>query len=439
MDNSNRRDFIKKSAIALAGVSISTSALSYSRIIGANNRVNIGVVGIRSRGLALLGAIQNYPEAEITHLCDVDSNVLNERKEGLKAYSSRIKTMKDFRKMIEAKDIDAVAIAAPDHTHSPFAIYSLQANKHVYVEKPVSHNPYEGELLVAAQKKYNKVVQVGNQQRSALTSQTAIADIKNGIIGEPYHAFCWYSANRAAIGTGKPAPIPEWLDWDLWQGPAPRKPYMDNIVHYNWHWFKHWGTGEVHNNGFHEIDVCRWALNVNYPTQVFSSGGRFSFQDDWEFFDSQDVTLSFPGKKTIQWKGYSCTNVPIYNRGRGSIIYGTKGSILLDRNIYQVFDMKNILVKEMKEEQSSGTVDVIGDGPLVIAHMKNFLDSVRNGSKLNSPVAEINTSGLLCHFGNMAQFEGKVIEVNPETGACSEELKKKYWKRNYEPGWEPKV
>jgi predicted dehydrogenase len=444
MRKTSRRSFIKKSALAGAALTFGSSAIvsnaaSYRQIIGANDRINAGVAGLRSRGQALLGALQNVKDVEIASLCDVDSNVLKERHQQIKAKFSRVNAVKDFRKMIESKDVDVVAISSPDHTHTPFAIYAMQAGKHVYVEKPMSHNPYEGDLLVNAQKKYGSVVQVGNQQRSAPSSQQAVRDIRAGLIGDVYHAFCWYSSNRGPIGRGKNVPVPEWLDWDLWQGPAPRKPYADNIVHYNWHWFKHWGTGEVNNNGLHELDVCRWGLGVDYPSRVVSSGGRFAYNDDWEFFDSQDVTYFFANGRTIQWKGYSCNNVSLFDRGRGTIFYGTKGSIMVDRNSYQLYDLNRKMLNEVKEEQPSGTVDIVGDGPLVIYHMKNFIDAIRTQSSLNSPVGDINKSNQLCHYGNIAQFEGGVLNVDPQTGRCSEDIEKKYWKREYAPGWEPRV
>lgn len=444
MKLTTRRAFVKKAAIAAAAFSVGSSsvaasAASYRRIMGSNERVNAGVVGLRSRGLALLGALQNVKEVEVSFLCDVDAKVLKERLAQMTPKFPRLQTVKDYRRMIESNDIDVVVISSPDHTHTPFAIYAMQAGKHVYVEKPMSHNLYEGNLLVSAQKKYKKIVQVGNQQRSAPSSQEAVKDIRAGVIGDVYHAFSWYSSNRGPIGRGKNVTVPDWLDWELWQGPAPRRAYADNIVPYNWHWFKHWGTGEVNNNGLHELDICRWGMGVDYPSRVLSTGGRFAYDDDWEFFDSQDVTYVFDNGRTIQWKGYSCNNVSLFDRGRGSIFYGTKGSILVDRNAYQLFDLNKKLVRETKEAEASGTVDIVGDGPLVIYHMENFIRAIRTQSPLNSPVEEINKSNQLCHYANVAQFEGGVLDVDTATGNISKKMEAQHWKREYQQGWEPRV
>ena len=170
------------------------------------------------------------------------------------------KTEKDFRKVLEKTDVDAITIATPDHWHAPMAMLALQAGKHVYVEKPCSHNPAEGVMLVKAQEKYNKLVQMGTQQRSSPHTIEIVKKIHDGLIGRAYYAKCWYTNARKSIGVGKGAPVPATLDWDLWQGPAPRQPYKDNVQPYNWHWFHIWGTGETLNNGTHEVDVCRWAL-----------------------------------------------------------------------------------------------------------------------------------------------------------------------------------
>lgn len=178
----------------------------------------------------------------------------------------------------------------------------------MYLEKPCSHNPYEGELLTEAVHKHKRVLQMGAQRRSSPNTRQAIAEIRGGIIGKAYFGRAWYVNNRASIGRGKPAPVPPYLDYELWQGPAPRHPYRDNLIHYNWHWFWHWGTGEALNNGTHEVDIARWALGVDWPARVTSSGGRYHYADDWETPDTQVIGLDFPGGKTISWKGRSCND-----------------------------------------------------------------------------------------------------------------------------------
>ena len=176
------------------------------------------------------------------------------------------------------------------------AILGLQAGKHVYVEKPCSHNPAEGALLVRAQQKYSKLVQMGTQQRSSPHTIEIVEKIHNGLIGRAYFAKAWYTNTRKSIGVGKDAPVPAKLDWDLWQGPAPRQPYKDNVQPYNWHWFRIWGTGETLNNGTHEVDVCRWALDVDYPNRITASGGRYAFKDDWQFYDTLITSFEYEDK-----------------------------------------------------------------------------------------------------------------------------------------------
>ncbi|MBT8184201.1 MAG: Gfo/Idh/MocA family oxidoreductase, partial [Eudoraea sp.] len=253
----SRRIFIKKTAAGSAAVTLGGLVLpkkSYSMIPGANDRINAAVIGVRSRAKAHVKAIHNDINARILYNCDVDDTIIEEHNSWCQDNIGYLpKVEKDFRKILEDKDVDAVFIATPEHWHAPMAIMALQAGKHVYVEKPCSHNPHENELLVAAQKKYGKKVQMGNQQRSAKSSILAIKEIGEGIIGDVYKGEAYYSNNRGSIGTGKVIAVPPTLDWELWQGPAPREEYRDNIHPYNWHWFRNWGTGEVHNNGTHEI------------------------------------------------------------------------------------------------------------------------------------------------------------------------------------------
>jgi len=441
-----RREFIKKSTLAVTGIATGvscSSAKSYARIIGANDTVNVAVTGLNSRGNGLLGTILKLNKVRVTTLCDVDVNVLSKRSSEYKEKTGdNVSTEKDYRKVLEDKNLDAVIIATPDHTHAPFSIYALQAGKHVYCEKPCSQNPAEGEMLVKAQKMYGKYVQIGNQQRSGPTSQAAIKDISTGIIGEAYEAKCWYSNSRKSIGNGKPAEVPPHLDWDLWQGPAPRKPYMDNIVHYNWHWFKHWGTGEICNNGLHEMDICRWALGVDHPEKVYSQGGRFHYQnDDWEFFDTQIARFEFGGGKSLTWEGRSCNDgKKLFNRGRGTMIYGTEGTILLDRNDYIAYDRGGKEIKHLKEKELSQTTGLVGTGGLTNLHIDNFLSAIRTDSSLNSPVEIANYSNHLCHLGNMAQFASKTLDIDPSNGkVLNDATSIKSWSRAYEPGWAPSL
>src|SRR6202046_1490980 len=276
-------------------MALTSTAKSYGQIMGANDRLNFAVIGVRSRAYAHLSSLKaNKAQARITHVCDVDSNTLKKfAADTEKEMGEAPKTDKDFRNILQLKEVDAITIATPDHWHAPMAIAGLEAGKHVYVEKPCSHNPAEGALLVRAQQKYGKLVQMGTQQRSSRHTIEIVDKIHNGLIGRAYFAKCWYSNTRKSIGVGKEAPVPAALDWDLWQGPAPHVPYRDNVQPYNWHWFKTWGTGETLNNGTHEIDVSRWALGVDYPNSVTSTAGRYQFKDDWQFYDTMVTSFAY--------------------------------------------------------------------------------------------------------------------------------------------------
>jgi len=437
---STRRNFLKQSAALGAGALI-TPALSYGRILGANERLRFAVAGVNGRGMALVAAIAGIPNAEIAYLCDVDSKVLQDRLGKVeKKYGQKPKGIEDYRKLVEKKDVDVIAIATPEHWHAPMALMALQNGKHVYVEKPCAHNPAEAEMLAQAQAKYGLQVQMGNQQRSAATSIQGIKDIREGIIGEVFFGKAWYSNHRKSIGTGNITAPPAHLNWDLWQGPAPRTDFRSNLVHYNWHWFRHWGTGEIHNNGTHEIDICRWALGVDFPEKVVATGQRLFHEDDWQFFDTQFISYDFPDGKSITWEGKSCTPQPYFNRGRGATIHGEKGWVLLDRNGYYLYDNDNKLVKEMKESQVSATTNTVGAGGLDGSHMYNLAAGIREGVPLFAPIEDAYKSTLICHLGQLALDHGNVLYINPENGhILNNPAAEAHWGREYEKGWEPTV
>ena len=442
MQSESRRAFIKKSALATAGLSMATSALSYSRIIGSNDRINFGVAGLNGRGNALGSAILAAKNASISYICDVDRRTFGRYKERMAAIAPRLKMkeIEDFREMVEKKDVDAVAIATPEHWHAPMAIMAVKAGKDVYVEKPCGHNPREGELLVEAQRKYAKTIQMGNQQRSAVTSIQAIADIHAGAIGEVYYGKAWYANQRGPIGNASKVPVPDWLNWELWQGPAPRQAYEDIWVHYNWHWHWKWGTGEINNNGTHEIDICRWALQVDFPTKVSSSGGRYHYNDDWQFYDTQIANFEFGEGKMISWEGKSCNPAEIYGRGRGAAIYGKDGYAILDRNGAVFYNNKGEVTKELKEGAANATLDTVGESALDVNHMDNFLSAIRESTPLHSPIDEGHKSILLCHLGNISQRYGRALNTNPQNGRIiGDDEAMTLWSREYEPGWEPEV
>lgn len=434
-----RRDFIKNSSIAGAGITI----LNFP-VFGKNapsNKVVLAVMGVNARGAYLAECYSKLPNVEIAYLCDVEEKAVAN---GLKPFANAEKkpsVVKDIRKLVEQKDFDGLVIAAPDHWHAPAAILGITHGKHVYVEKPCSHNPYEGELLIKAQEKYPKhFIQMGNQRRSFPTLIDAVKQVREGIIGKTYFAKGWYANNRKSIGFGKKVPVPSTLDFNLWQGPAPRREYQDNLVHYNWHWFWHWGTAETCNNGTHEIDCCRWFLDVNFPTKITSAGGRYAFKDDWETPDTQVATFEFGSDKSITWESRSCNNFPVEGSGRGFVIYGDKGTLVNNGNDdYKIYDYDNKLIKQVKSDaKNDPTNPVSASGNLDYYHFNNFVQVIRGEGKINSPINEGHKSQLLCHLANISQRTGRTLYTDSSNGhILNDNEAMKLWKREYEKGWEP--
>ena len=434
-----RREFLDTVAVGAAGLAISASAKSYGQIMGSNERLNFAVIGLNGRAYAHLSSLKaNEKAVRISHVCDVESNILAKFAASTqKEMGYAPATDKDFRKILALKDVDAITIATPDHWHTPMAIAGLQAGKHVYVEKPCSHNPGEGALLVRAQQKYGKLVQMGTQQRSSPHTIEIVEKIHNGLIGRAYFAKCWYNNTRKSIGIGKEAPVPPELDWDLWQGPAPRRPYKDNVQPYNWHWFRIWGTGEALNNGTHEVDVCRWALGVDFPNRVTASGGRYQFKDDWQFYDTLVTSFEYEDKM-LTWESTSCQGMLYYNRSRGSTILGTNGTVLVDRDGYEVYDLKGKKTSEFKVGTQTSTTDTTGRDSMTDLHFANFIAGIRKGEKLNAPVSVGNVAVTMLQLSNIAWEVNRELHLDPKDGRIQNDPKAMaMWDREYEKGWAP--
>lgn len=443
----SRRTFIRdmgmgSAGIAVGGLGLGFTSKSYANIVGANERMRVAVMGTNSRGLAHIGAFGKLNNTELAFLCDVDDKAL---KKGLdfaeKRNGKKPATTKDFRTILSNKDVDAISIATPDHWHAPATILACQAGKHVYVEKPLSHNPHEGELAVQAARKYKRVVQMGSQRRSWPVLTEGIKALQGGVIGKVHMAKAWYTNNRGSIGIGKTAPVPAGLDYELWQGPAPRRPFRDNLIHYNWHWFWHWGTGEALNNGTHEIDVVRWGLGIDYPLRVNSVGGRYYFKDDWETPDTQIITFDCPGDTAVIWEGRSCNSRLVEGEDRGVIFYGEGGSMSTGGNSYIIYDKKNKVVKEVKSNiEIDGRNAVSPSEGLDTVHFANFLDSIRDNKLPNADVETGYKSTLWVQLGNIAQRVGYTLNIDQHNGHILDNPKaSKLWRREYEKGWEPKI
>ncbi len=420
-----RRDFLKRSSLLTAGVIAAPHLL---RGAGSpNQKVMIGIIGCNGRGMDHIGEFLAVPNVEIAGVCDVDSRAVAKGVAAVaRKQSNQPRGIKDLRRMLEDKALDAVSIATPDHWHAPAAILACASGKHVYVEKPGSHNVQESELIVAAARKHQRVVQMGNQRRSWPWVMEAIEALRGGELGTLYFARAWYTNHRGTIGHGKVVPVPDWLDWSLWQGPAPERPFHDNVVHYNWHWFWNWGTGEFGNNGVHALDLARWGLGVDYPRRVTCGGNRYHYHDDWETPDTYIASFDF-GDKGIAWEGRSCDPHGFEGSGFGVTFFGEKGSMTIS-NGCKIYDLSGKLVREIKSPQSD------------VSHFANFIDAIREGRGLRAEIGDGQKSTLLCHLGNIACRIGRTVKF--DSGArriAGDKEAAALCSREYRRGWVPKV
>ena len=440
----SRRKFLKQAAGATVAVSaMSSSAASYAKILGANDRLGVAVAGLGRRLKAYIPPISNAENnVDLLYLCDV---MKSQRENAAISFSEHMshkaKLENDIRKVIDDRKVDVIFNATPDHWHAPGSIMAMQGGKHVYVEKPATHNMREDELMVAAQKKYGKVVQMGTQQRSSQHTIEVIKAIHDGVIGTPYKAVAFYSNGRGEVPVQKKVPVREGLDWDLFQGPAPRREYTEETWDYNWHWYGwDYGTAESGNNGTHELDVARWALQVGYPIRADVLADKRHFQDDgWEMYDTMEATFRFAGNKVIQWDGKSRNAAQTYGAGRGTLIYGTEGSVFVDRNQYRLYDRKGTLVKSYDSASQEAGTALGGGGDMSTSHVVNFFDAVRGKGELNSPIDDGVVTMAMVHYCNIAYRIGKGFEIDDKTGRMFDRDAMKLWGREYEPGWEPTI
>ncbi|MFT4638478.1 MAG: putative dehydrogenase [Verrucomicrobiales bacterium] len=414
---SSRRSFLKASALT----SLSTG-LAKAQESTPSNRVRVGVMGL-SRGMAHVKSYLEIPGVEVAYLCDVDKRRLESAAQHVaKEQDTKPQTVTDFRKILEDKSIDALSIAAPNFWHAPATIMACQAGKHVYVEKPGSHNAFEATRMVEVALEHKRVVQMGNQRRSLPSFINGIAKLHEGVIGKVTYARCWYDNARQGIGKGMETPVPDWLDYDLWQGPALERPYKDNLVHYNWHWHWHWGNGELGNNGVHALDIARWGLKVDLPQKVSYTGGRYHFDDDQETPDTGDAVFDF-GHCGASWHGSSCHR----RKPEGHpfvAFYGEGGVMAFASSGYEIFDPEGKVIETVAPDFSD------------LHHFKNFIDAIRNGSPLNAPIADAQQSAMLCHLGNIAYRQTATLKRKPEESWGNVIGKDSpSWKREYRAGW----
>lgn len=400
-----RRTFIKNSAGATVGLAVGPMIIP-STAFGANDRIRAAVLGVNGRGKDHIKGLMNQDDVEIAVLCDPDANVSGERaKEFEEKYGKKVKTEQDLRRVFDDKDIDVVTIATPNHWHALAAIWACQAGKDVYVEKPGAHNIFEGRKLVEAAHRYNRIVQHGVQLRSSAAIQEAIQHLRDGLIGKVYMArglvFRW----RPDIGHHPTEPVPAGLDYDIWTGPAQKRPFTRDLVHYNWHWHWDYGNGDVGNQGIHETDLCMWGLDVGLPEKITSMGGKFLWDDSKEVPEVQTSIYHYPKeKKMIQFEvRHWCTNLED-GAGVGNIFYGDKGYMVVKGyNEYETF---------FGQKREPGPSNKAGGD-----HYKNFIECVRSrdASKQNGPVETAHLASSLAHLGNIAYRLDRVLTFDPKT------------------------
>lgn len=418
----DRRQFLGSAAMAGAATA---AAVADSQAATGDAKVIVGVMGL-SRGAALAQDFARLTGVEVKYVCDVDAQRASSCAQRVESVAGRgPKVVEDFRRILDDKAVDALVCAAPNHWHAPATILACSAGKHVYVEKPCCHHPREGERMIQAARQHRRAVQMGTQRRSGTGTIEAIQHLHDGAIGRVYLARCWYNNARPSIGRRTPTNAPSHLNYELWQGPAPRRPYLDNVVHYNWHWRWNWGNGELGNNGVHTIDLCRWGLGVDYPTGVSSSGGRYHFDDDQETPDTHTVCFDFEGGKSISWQGLSCNR-----HGEGFVaFYGDKGALDLQSNgNYTIVDAGN---KPIKQRTNSS----LGEQE----HKQDFLAAIRNDTpeRLNAEIEEGHKSTLLCHLGNIAHRVGRSLRCDPQNGHIMDDAQAmSYWSRDYHRDWD---
>jgi predicted dehydrogenase len=434
MVETNRRNFLKTTAGLAA-------AMQSGRILGANDRVRIAVIGLRGRGLDHLKTFSKIQGVEIAAVCDIDENVIAQRLDDIeKLGAPKPNTFTDVRKLLEDKSIDAVSVATPNHWHSLIGIWACQAEKDAYVEKPCSHSWWEGKQLVAAQKKYKRIVQHGTQSRSSTGAQEAIGHLRDGLIGDVYLARGLCYKWRDTIGHAAPEPVPAGVHYDLWLGPAPDRGFTRNRFHYNWHWFWDTGNGDLGNQGIHEVDAARWGLGVKFPTKVSAMGGKFMFDDDQEtpnvlncvyefsstdgkkrmmefevrhWITNHEAEIGTMGKSELPPAGLAAdANAKSSKLGPASGKPGTIG------NLY--YGPKGVLAIQEYTTYKSWLGEKMEPGPSGVgkeSNFQNFIDCVRSrdASKLNAPIEEGHISCTLVHLANVSYRLGRTLNFNPDT------------------------
>jgi predicted dehydrogenase len=423
-----RRQFIKQGLAT--GVTVAASG---SRILGANEQIGIGVIGLGRQGRGVLNGFKKNQDVRIVAICDVfepqiATAIRDSRLEGLQTY-------KDFRRVLEHKDIDAVVIATPDHWHALNLVMACQAGKDVYVEKPTSVTIDEGRKMVQAARKYNRVVQVGTQQRSGDHYQKAAEVIRNGQIGKVTFVRSWNYGNSAPEGIGNPPDSnpPDGLDWDLWLGPAPKVPFNANRfgVHpdrySSFRWFWDYAGGMMTDWGVHHLDIVQMVMGVDAPLAITAMGGKYALRDNRETPDTLMVTYEYPGF-VCTYENRECNGHGVNGRGYGMTFHGTDATLFINREFFEIIPEKDRKVSEVTRVESQNRQ---GD-----VHIRNFLDCMKSRQLPTSAIEIGHRSTSTCLLGNVALRSGKRIVWNEKLEKVEgDQGPSKYLTREYRNPW----
>jgi len=393
-----RRKFLQTSTLGLTAAAYAGAAQQ------PNERVMLAVMGVRGRGRNLIQGFAALHNVQIAALCEVDDNVVRPAQQLIANQNRKVAAERDIRRVLEDRNVTALVIAAPDHWHALATVWACQAGKHVYVEKPISHNLVEGRRMVEAARRHNRVVQVGTQRRSGPHFASAVEFVRSGGLGKVPFARTWIAGNRPNIGKMKDSPAPSSIDYDLWLGPAPRRPFNRNRFHYNWHWHWDYGTGELGNNGVHGLDLVRWLLNLDAPTRISSGGGKYFYKDDQETPDTQLATFDF-SSCSVLWEHRIWSRTGFMGQSWGVVLYGERGVLVFDNRGWHVED---------GVEASDRTQDMDR------AHLQNFVDCIRENRRPNCDIEEGHKSTRLCHLGNIAIRTGLTLHFDARTESCRE-------------------
>ena len=437
----SRRKFIKNTISASTATFLAPSIVSAS-VFGANDRINAVVLGVNGRGKNHISSLMKQKNVHVTKLCDPDRNLLLKRQREFKnKYNKDVSLEQDLRKVMDDKDIDVVSIASPNHWHALSVIWACQAGKDVYVEKPGSHNIFEGRKMVEAAQKYDRIVQHGVQLRSSPAINEAIGLLRDGYIGNVYMArglvFRW----RGDIGDKGFSSVPKGLDYDLWTGPAPKRPFTENLVHYNWHWHWDYGNGDVGNQGIHETDLCMWGLDVGLPTKITSMGGKFLWDDCKEVPEVLTSVYNYPEEgKIIQFEVRPwCTNTE-EGATVGNIFYGDKGILVVDGySKYKTYLGKDRTPGKSGDDGAKEASGMDRGSGGTDGHFTNFIEAVRKHDSgiLTAPIETGHLSSGLAHLGNIAYRMEKVLTFNPQAEKfVNDPEADKMLTRNYRQGFE---